>query len=90
VNHKEKGWSRKECNAKICEYCAGEEVLYQTSTYADLYIDTFGHSKILVAAPHKCCPAYVYCCAKDVSFRAGFIINFCSECGRELCQEKGG
>jgi len=79
-----------EVEEPVCEYCAGKEAQYKTSTYADLYIDTFGYSRVLVVAPHKCCPTYVDdCCAKDISFRVGFIINFCPECGRELCQDKG-
>ena len=70
-----------------CEYCSGERVLYQTSSNTELYISTFGLARTL-ETKSSCCPPYVDCCAKDMSIRSVFIINFCPNCGRKLTDEE--
>lgn len=66
-----------------CEYCRGEEALYQHTNTTKLYINTFGRARTLVT---ECdyCPPYANCSAKNVPARSAFVVKYCPECGRRL------
>lgn len=72
-----------------CEYCAGEDKLYQYTYNTKLFINTMGMAHAIVT---ECmpCPPYATCSRKGNPARSAFIIKYCPNCGRELSKEVAG
>lgn len=70
-----------------CEYCAGEEKLYQFTANTKLSINTFGKARTLVTECDPC-PPHVRCSMWKIPARSAFLIKFCPECGRRLMNEE--
>lgn len=66
-----------------CEYCSGDSVEYQHTTYAKLYMSNFFDEKRLEVECNLC-PPYAECCMKDIPVRSVFKINYCPNCGARL------
>ena len=73
----------------MCEYCEGENKLYQESTYAKLYVVNCGKRKGLMVEPtQNYCPPHATCSARGMAKRSVFLIDYCPACGRKLNGDK--
>lgn len=67
-----------------CEYCSGRFAEYQHTVNTKLYINTFGRARTIETECNPC-PPFSQCCMKGIPARSAFIINYCPNCGRNLC-----
>lgn len=72
-----------------CEYCAGEEKLYQYTCNTKLFINTFSLACTIVTECNPC-PPYSKCSMRGIPARSAFLINYCPNCGRKLSKEVAG